>query len=475
MNKSLIIKMLTGISLATINALASRENGIGSKVFTGVEGVNTLYKIRKSILTEKIELKLRDKNISLNSRSFLNNVSEDVVNLSTYDSITMRVNGAEVPMVSKLADMIETDLFTVRDEVIPMVNELTATIESAVAGMVTSSISGTFNIQYTNTNNMLEILNQVGDLVDDRNISIDGINASMPEIGSITELKQLTLIGNPIVDNSINNILMSREDKYWIDLYNSVFTNLKASNGLIKTLLEDKILHVDRNVILYLIARKLNKGVDITINGNKEDFVYSIRVFKEYVSSVLADTAHMLKTLNELKVLIVHNKNNDIVVDRSLMVDGIDADVVLAAAMNGMDSQEKILAEKDSLKQKYIQANELFAEAELSKASNNYRAVIMNTLDKALVDCKEYDDSRLKISNIVYSKTLDELRNVKKIVSKILVKTKFKDTGAEYVLENMKKHAVATEGESLDYGAISEYIALEMISEYLVNTHIVID
>ncbi len=49
MNKEMIIRLLSGLSLATISALTDRNNGIGALKFKGVEGFNELFKIRKSI------------------------------------------------------------------------------------------------------------------------------------------------------------------------------------------------------------------------------------------------------------------------------------------------------------------------------------------------------------------------------------------------------------------------------------------
>ena len=77
MNKEMIIRLLSGLSLATISALTDRNNGIGALKFKGVEGFNELFKIRKSIVDEKISLRLKDKPVSLHHKSFLGMVSTD--------------------------------------------------------------------------------------------------------------------------------------------------------------------------------------------------------------------------------------------------------------------------------------------------------------------------------------------------------------------------------------------------------------
>ncbi|NCB03855.1 MAG: hypothetical protein EOM67_17130, partial [Spirochaetia bacterium] len=121
MSKETIIKLLSGLSLATIDVLTSRDNGIGSVKFKGVEGFNELFKIRKSIVDEKIQLRLRDKSVSLNHKSFLGNISDDVIRLNTYSKVTMMVDDIEIPMVNRLADIVEQELRIVRDEFIPII------------------------------------------------------------------------------------------------------------------------------------------------------------------------------------------------------------------------------------------------------------------------------------------------------------------------------------------------------------------
>ena len=473
MSKETIIKLLSGLSLATIDVLTSRDNGIGSVKFKGVEGFNELFKIRKSIVDEKIQLRLRDKSVSLNHKSFLGNISDDVIRLNTYSKVTMMIDDVEIPMVNRLADIVEQELRIVRDEFIPMVNELSAKVEDELSSLVVTNIGSDFNIKYRNTNTLLDILSQVGDIVK-TDVKTSGMNAKLPAIESINELLDIITIGNPIIDNEIKNIINTESDSYWVEVYNSLFTDINSTRGIITSLNEDLILNINKNIIIYLIARKLNKGFTFTVEGNKEDILFTLRVFKEYMSNILAKTIEMLESLRYTKTLIVYNKNKTIIVDKSLMEDGIDADVIISAAMDNILSQKEVLESKDELKDKYIKANQLFIDSESSKLASKYRNTIMQVLDGALADCDLYTNNRAKFSGVVFGSDIDKLKNVKKMISKCLLHSKFIETNADFILSKMKAHARASEGNELDFNTMSEYIALEMVCEYLVNTHTII-
>ena len=473
MSKETIIKLLSGLSLATIDALTSRDNGIGSVKFKGIEGFNELFKIRKSIVDENIQLRLRDKSVSLNHKSFLGNISDDVIRLNTYSKVTMMIDDVELPMVNRLADIVEQELRIVRDEFIPLVNELSSKVEDEIASTIVSNISTDFNIQYRNSSVLLDILGQVGD-IEKSVVTTSGMNAKLPSIGSISELKEIVNTGNPIVDNEIKTILNSESDSYWVELYNSVFTDINPTRGMISSLGDDGVLNINRNIIIYLLVRSLSKGFNFTVEGNKEDITFTIRVFKAYMSNILAKTIETLNSLKYTNTLIIHNKNKNIVVDKSLMEDGIDADVILSAAMDNISALSEVLANKDMLKEKYIKANQLFIEGEASKLSSKYRNTIMQVLDGVLADCEVYTNNRAHFSGVVFNSDIDKLRNTKGLISKILLHSKFGNTNAGFILDKMKSHARASDNDMLDFNTMSEYIALEMVCEYLVNTHTVI-
>lgn len=473
MSKEMIIKLLSGLSLATIDALTSRDNGIGSVKFNGIEGFNELFKIRKSIVDEKIQLRLRDKSVSLNHKSFLGNISDDVIRLNTYSKVTMMVDDVEIPIVNKFADIVEQELRIVRDEFIPMVNELSTKVEDELANLVVTSISTDFNISYRNSNTLLDILSQLGDISRGEVIT-SGMNAKLPAINSLNELLDIINVGNPIIDNEIKNIINTESDSYWVEVYNSVFTDINATRGNISALTEDLVVNSNRNIIIYLVARKLNKGLTFTVEGTKEDILFTIRVFKEYMSNILAKTIELLESLKYIGSLIIYNKNKVVVVDKSLMEDGIDADVIIAAAMDNINSHKEIIEKKDILKEKYIKANQLFIESESSKLASKYRNTIMQVLDGALADCEVYTNNRAAFSGVVFNSDIDKLRNIKGIISKCLIHSKFINTNTDFIISKMKSHARASNGSELDFNTMSEYIALEMVCEYLVNTHTII-
>jgi hypothetical protein len=473
MNKDMIIRLLSGLSLATINALTTRDNGIGAVKFKGVEGFNELFKIRKSIVDEKIALRLKDKPVSLHHKSFLGMISNDVINTNSYDKTVLTIDGVETNLTTKLADLVEYQLLLTKDGFIPMVNQLAAEVETAIASVTKSNIQNDFNLIYRNFSSLLNILVETEEIGAKYDTMPGGLNYRFPAVTTVDEVKEYSKINNPLIQAEIDKIFAMENDSYWVDLYNAVYGNLTSNNKVIADMKNEKMLNANKNIIMFLIARNYLKGIPFTLDGNKADIVYNVRVLKEYISDVLLDTISISKTLSDSKTIIVYNKNKTIIVDKALMEDGIDADVLIAAAMEGYSSLSIIQDNRDILKAKYNQMNELFVIAEANKLSNTYRQAYMNTFDTALKEDPIYSTNRLKFSQYIYSKDIDELKIIKKVISKVLLKTKFLESNVDFITDKMKDHARASNGDVLDFNSMSEYIALELICEYLVNTHIV--
>ncbi len=473
MNKEMIIRLLSGLSLATISALTDRNNGIGALKFKGVEGFNELFKIRKSIVDEKISLRLKDKPVSLHHKSFLGMVSTDVINNNSYDKAVLNIDGVEMGLTTRLADIVEHELMLTKNEFIPMVNQLAGDIENIIAGATKGNVQNDFNLIFRNTSGLLSVLVESEDINTKYDTTAGGLNYKFPRVTTIDEVKEYAMINNPIIQAEIDKIFAMENDSYWVDLYNAVYGNLTPGNSVIADMKNEKMLNANKNIIMYLIARNYLKGIPFTLDGNKADVVYNVRVLKEYISDVLLDTVSISKSLSDSKTIIVYNKNKTIIVDKTLMEDGVDADVLIAAAMEGYYSLADVLANRDNLKDKYNQMNELFAISESNKLSSTYRQAYMNIFDDVLKDDEVYSTNRLKFSEYIYSKSIDELKVVKKVISKVLLKTKFLNTNVDFITDKMKDHARASNGDVLDFNAMAEYIALEMICEYLVNTHIV--
>lgn len=474
MNKDMIIRLLSGLSLATINVLTSRENGIGALKFKGVEGFNELFKIRRSIVDEKIALRLKDKAISLNNKSYLGMISTDVITNNTYDKAVLNIDGADVGLTTKLADIIEHELLLTKDNFIPMVNQLAGDVENKISERFKANVQSDFNLYFSNSSTFLNIVVEAENITTKTHSTISGLNYKFPRISTIEEFKEYSKINNPIIQPEIDKIISTENDSYWIDLYNATFGNLSQGNSVLADLKNEKMLNVNKNIILYLIARNYLKGIPFTLDGNKADIVYNIRVLKQYISDILLDTVAINNALSESKTIIIYNKNKTIIVDKTLMVDGIDADVLIAAAMEGYISLEDVLTNRDSLKAKYNKMNELFVEAESNKLATTYRQVYMSIFDDVLKEDEVYSNNRINISEYIYARNTDELKAVKKIISKVLLRTKFIESNVDFIIDKMKDHARANNGDVLDFNAMAEYIALEMVCEYLVNTHIVI-
>ena len=476
MDKSLLLRMLCGISLATINALAERENGICSVKYNGVEGYNELYKIRKSIIDQHISLKLKEKNYSLKPNSLLGMISENMITTNAYNQAKLAIDTTDTNLIDKLADLIEADLLLTKNEVLPVVNQTVLEIENEIAGMITPNMQVDFNLVYRDVSNLLKVLVETENSVNN-NTNIGGLNFSFPAVDDIAKIKEYASIDNPIIQVEVDRIFNGESDAYWINLFNGVFGNLRASNQMIASLRDSKILNANKTIVLYLIARKFTKYIPFQLEGNKEDIIYNIRIFKEYLNDMIIATNELVVALDVSETLIQYNKDKTIVVNKTMMAanEGLDADVVIAAAMDNLNSLKDILANRDMLKEKYNKTNELFIASENNKLADTYRRLIMSKLDTMLSEDEEYSKVRVEIANKVYDKSIDELRMLKKIISKVLVSTKYKHTNVEFILDKMKDHARASSSENLDFNAISEYIALEMVCIYLINNHIVIE
>lgn len=473
MNKEMILRLLSGLSLATISALTDRDNGIGALKFKGVEGFNELFKIRKAIVDEKISLRLKDKPVSLHHKSFLGMISTDVITNNSYDKTVLSIDGIEMKLTTRLADIVEHELMLTKNEFIPMVNQLANDIENIIASVTKGNIQNDFNLIFRNTSGLLSVLVESEDINGKYDTTTGGLNYKFPRVTTVDEVKEYAKINNPIIQVEIDKIFAMENDSYWVDLYNAIYGSLTPNNTVIADMKNEKMLNANKNIIMYLIARNYLKGIPFTLDGNKADIVYNIRVLKEYISDILLDTVSVSKSLSDSKTIIVYNKNKTIIVDKTLMVEGVDADVLIAAAMEGYYSLADVLANRDALKDKYNKMNELFAISESNKLVSNYRQAYMNTFDDVLKDDDVYSNNRLKFSEYIYSRSIDELKVVKKVISKVLLKTKFLNTNVDFITDKMKDHARASNGDVLDFNAMAEYIALEMICEYLVNTHIV--
>lgn len=458
--KDRILNLVTGLSLAVAKELASRDNGIGRQV-DSKEGFESLFKIRKTIIQENVHLILKDKEIGFKDRSFLNGITDQDMTQSEYGDISPR-----------LADIIQNELLRVRDEFIPTVNSISKEIENKIAELGNINIQNKYDVRYVGKSNILTLLleSELQGLESAATVDISGVNFMFDRLEDFTLLRGYMLTGNPISDSAINAFLDTRSDSYWLDLYNSVFTYIKPNNALLLNLLVNRIGNLDNSIFLYLVSRNYSNKVPFVVTGQASEVKYSVRVLNSFLAQVVAMNASILNNYTNNKLLVMSVENDVITINKELLGD-LDVDTVIGAVIDGDYTLNTILENKDKLKQLFIETNELYTIAEMKRLVDKYRVIYMEILDLELPKTSE-DYDRLAVADFIYSKTVEELAKVNKVIALVLSKTIYQDTNTEFIFNSMVRYMKMFDKDSTDFSAVAEYVALELVTKYIVNVHI---
>lgn len=458
---SKLIKLVTGLSLATIKELTSRDNGIGTNV-TDKDGFESLHRMRKTIIQENVDLVLKDKEIELRDRSFLSALTDYNIDSNDYGE-----------MATRLATIIEGELLFVIDKFIPTVNELSSKVDDKLAELGNTNIQNKYTVKYLDNLSIVNLL---------RDSELSG-TYSTPDLGSIgfgfkaiedyKVLKSYILTGNSIIDSAINELLATQSEDYWLDLYNVVFTNINPYNGYLKGLATVRLERLYDSIFLYLVSRVYVNKVPFVVEGEPTAMKYSLKVLHSYLQAIVSGNIDRLKTMISSNALIITNVDDVITVNRALMKD-LDVDTVIGAAIEGLTDYNVIEREQNRLKAVYSNSNELYIIAMNKSIANTIRVIYMEVYDSELSKLTGSYDRR-NVSEYIYSLSVEELRYTNKVIAKSLLIAQFQENGnIEFILDRMKVYVKMFDKDKADFSAVAEYIALELVTRYIVNIHIVI-
>lgn len=454
-----IIRLVTGLSLATIKVLTSRDNGIG-KVVENKEGFEALHRIRKTIINENVHLHLKDKELELRDRSFLGALTDHNIDNNDYGEMAVR-----------LADILEGELLHVKDKFIPTVNNIVSLIEDRLAQTPTANIQNKYTVKYIDTLSIATMLKESELNGTFTTPDIGGLSFKFDAVDSYATLRGYLMTGNSIADSAIAELLATQTEDHWLDVYNTVFTNLSPRNSYLESFQSERLPRLHESIFLYLVIRTFSVKVPFVITGNVSEVKFTINTLKEYFSSIVSTNLKLMDAMISTKSLIISNKDDVITINKSLMAD-LDVDTVIGAAIEGVTSYDQILAKRDMYKEIYKSTNELYIMAANKLQADEKKKIIMEIFD---VEIPKYSGSydRRNVSEYIYSKDNEKLANLHKIVGKSILVAQYNEDGnISYIIERMKIYIKMFDKDETDFAAVAEYIALELVSKYIVNVHI---
>ena len=468
--KESIIELISRLSLATINVLSKDDNGIGTAVVVDAESINELHDIRKSIITENVRLRLRDMpNITLRNGSLLRTFMESDVK---------DFNFGELP--KELASIITNEFNHVKDNIVPLVNQMAdrINVKTVEYDSFNNNIKDKYDIRLYLEHPILKMLLET-DLVGWDTMSVPDLskmNFSIPTINDISTIREVIKTPSVIANEAIDSFLASRTETEWVNIYNDVFGSLREGNPVLSDILENRAKGMDAAIFTYLVVRSIDKMFS-TIEGDAALFKSSMETLSNFCKYAIAYGDTVVKNSTNLGKIILFKDDSHILINHALLGD-LDIDGVIAAAIDGETMLINIAPNIDKYKEDYVKANELiYMEKELSYG-NMIKAAIMDEVDTTIPDLyPEYNDNNYRLNKATYVYDINDLNvlcRTKSIVSSILTDLpSIAKTNSKFILDRMSHYIGALEKDIEDYSSVAEYVALELVSRYLVNTHVV--
>ncbi len=488
MEKDTILRLLKTTAMAVVNELVSRENGIGNnKKNTGsIAAINSLYDLRKGIINENISLVLKDKNFNLSERSFLLGITETGIENANLE-----------PIIKPLADILESELIKVRDVIIPEVNELATEFNDLAHPYLKNKTNNDIvTVSYYSNSNILSLLSG-SDLVGmegSDGSDFTDISYSFGVISDFDVIKKSIRVGNPIVDEAINKFISVLPDEYWLNLYNDIFTNVSIDNKRLTVMSVNKLSNVNDNIFCYLVSRAISNGsLELTVEGNANDYKNAVSMLVYHFKQVLARTVATAKNTSDS--LWIKEPLDNVLVVRKENMGELDIDTIIGSYILGVYKTEDVIANQEACKQQCITAIDLLNiennKTKINKLREIYMSVAMKYLisqseendDKSLVKATingevvsiDYNTLRLAVSEIVYDADDSVVMDPKKMFKDIVIGIKETRGNSGFILNRMSFYIATLDKTDDMYKDVSEYVALELVSKYLVNTHIVIE
>lgn len=469
--KQSILALITGLSLATINVLAKNiESGIGSNEVVDAESINTLHDIRKTIISENVALRLRDiPNIELREGSILRTFSDENVRDGNFGNLP-----------STLADIITGEFNVVKNEIIPMINSMADRIQSNVSTIAESksSLRDEYNIRIFIEHPIIKLLleNDIANNPINKSPDLSGLGFKLPPINDLTLVKEVIQTNSVVANDAISRFLSTRTDTQWINMFNDMFTNLiPGGSRLMQDMLGFKVYNLDLAIFTFLIVRNIEKMYEV-IEGSPEDFRRTMNILSDFASYIISDGMALYRADTNNGIVVLYNKDNNILINGPLAGD-LDIDGVIGAALEGKRTLNEIAPNIVNFRESFDKADELYHIEKSNRVGNLIKAAIMSEVDATLPGIyPEFTPSlRLSISNKVYDEAdISKLLNIKQMLYKIILHIpSLQATNSKFILRRMTDYIARYNKTSEDFSCVAEYVALELVSRYLVNTHVI--
>ena len=490
-DKKTTIELISSISMAVVNCLVSRENGIGSNQSPdSITAINNLYSMRKAIITENLDLCVRDKNITLVDDSFLRAFS--------YDDILNKDFGS-IP--NDIANIVESEILNVRDVIIPEANELASRVDAVTNSYTAkSTYESLFNNVVFYSGNTLSSLLAGSDLADVppeavdisglATISIPSISDSEDSLISIDFIKEKIKVNNPIVDAAIDSFLAGKSDEYWINLYNKTFTSYTGDSMFINDLCLDSTRYATEILFIYLVSRAIvNNKIEFIVNTSKNEYVNTVETLHSYFKHILNRMLKYVSTTPD-KVYDYHeysDGSNVLIIRKANMSDLLDVDVISGAALSGISKKEEIISNIDKCRDVYINAIELKTIDRRNRMLDALRDLYMKTtlhyfgIEYTSEDVKynisnqemSFEGARMTVSDLVYGMSIDLMLKPQDAFVKILLDLKYNTGNSKFIIDRMSFYLSTLEKTEDRFSSVSEYVALELVTKYFLNTHVI--
>jgi len=467
MNKEYILSMIAGLSLAAVNELVRRDNDIGC-VTTTVESISELSKIRTSIINDNVTRLLGDKKVSIHNSSFLHKFTSNDISNGTYGNIPLNI-----------ATVLENELNLVKNTISPEIAELGSEIKTAVGVGANETILDTYDIKYvakTTLGNMILAENNATGGATFRHLLTDGItfNAAFPLVEDMSVLREYIKSTNALLNDQVDIFLSKKDDSYWVELYNNVFGSIRPTNTNITRLSADRIRTHEDAMFIYLFTRVFSKAIPFTVIGIKSEILLAIETLHRFISINVRNSLTELNDAIDSNEVIISKTDKSLLLSAPAMSKhGISVDVVIASTMHGSMTSKGLVEMKDVLETEFLNMHNLYHIAQDKAVHSKYVKAYMTVLDDMFGEDTVYTKGRRELYDEVDAMTDEELARTNRVLATMLCRYKYNESNAKLIYDKSEEYAVMFDSNKVDMGALSEYVALELVIKYL-QTHLII-
>lgn len=462
-------EVIKSLSLAVITLLSKRGNDLGM-IPVDIDGLNKVYGLRRNIIDNIVSnYSNTDKKYVIDPSSYLNNIVDS--NLGEYPE--------------RIAGIVEFELLLVKNEIIPTINSVVEKVSDRLATLADSDLKSEYVVKYVKGSTILNLLedSDLKNWFKSEYFELGKLDSKFPSLPDMTAIRNILLTGNPIVDDAIEGLLRRKKDEKWVELYNLVYTDL-SDTTVLNSFETDRFSNIDEATFIYLVCRSFRKKIPFKeLNGTSDAINISLARLSDWLCKNLSNTIMYLRNYYDSDRLIVENKDNTILVMSSVMSKHkLDIDTIIGATIQGVSDIAKIVEQQVELKNLYAKTNRMYMLEKSNNLMTGLKTFIMSIFDEmndSLVN--NYTENRRMISTEIFEMEVLEtnidniIDVVRSKVLNIILQNKYSGSNAKFIMDRMTHYLNRQDRDSLDFVAVSDFVALEMVVRYLINTHIVVE